>query len=284
MTTSLPDTPDRAARGGPPVRIGEIVPLVLARMLSTIPDAAAATSQPASEQSALTPDAVLTYGDLPPTERPLQRLIHYGPAALTTEELLALTVNTARNWDPVGGAAKELLALAHGRIGKLMRLGSATVRSVRGIGPAREAQLHAAFELSRRCLDEPSEYRKRICAPADIVAIFAPGLWDLRVTEYRLIILNTQHDIAKTIVLARGRSLARAVDERTIFCEAIKEDAESFALVQNHPSGNPRPSSEEEAFTRQLAVIGREVAEIPLYDRVIIGHDRYFSFREQQWI
>ena len=98
-----------------------------------------------------------------------------------------------------------------------------------------------------------------------------------------MILLDTQHAIRRDITVTRGLLNSSPVHAREVFQAAIVEGAESIVLLHNHPSGDPTPSPEDRVLTQQLATAGR-LLDIPVYDHVIIGSDRYVSFLEQGWL
>jgi DNA repair protein RadC len=273
----LPAVEELAARGGPPVRIGDIVPGVLADLQSRVQHAPASRS-PRTRKARPT----LRYGQLPPSERPVQRLFQHGADKLTTEELLTLVVGTERDRDEVGRTGYDLLTLAGGRLSRLAGMASRMLREAHGMSPAREARLRAALELARRCAIEPSEDRPRINCPRDIFTML-PRLMSLTVSECHLLVLDTQHGVSRRILLHSDPSRCAQVDSRTLFWSAIPELPAALALVHNHPNGNPSPSRAERAHAHALSTAGR-VLDIPIYDHVIVGRDDYVSFQEKQWI
>jgi len=98
-----------------------------------------------------------------------------------------------------------------------------------------------------------------------------------------VILLDTQHAIQRDITVTRGLLNSSPVHTRGVFQAAIVEDAESVVLVHNHPSGDPTPSPEDRVLTQRLVTAGR-LLDIPIYDHVIIGRERYVSFLEQEWL
>jgi len=100
-------------------------------------------------------------------------------------------------------------------------------------------------------------------------------------------VLDTQHGITRTIRLNRkdscGAGSTTGVTTRELYQAAIVEGAAAFVLVHNHTSGDPSPSPEDHVLTQRLATAGRQL-DIPMYDHVIIGRDRYMSFLEEQWL
>jgi DNA repair protein RadC len=132
-------------------------------------------------------------------------------------------------------------------------------------------------------LEEPPEERPRVRSPIDIVARFAPRLRDLTVEEFHVIVLDTQHGLQRDITVTHGLLSSSPVHTREVFRVAITEGAAAIVLLHNHPSGDPTPSAEDHVITMQLATAGR-LLDIPVYDHVIIGRDRYTSFLEERWL
>jgi DNA repair protein RadC len=178
---------------------------------------------------------------------------------------------------------RAILAEAGGSLRRLRSRPPAELTRILGVGPARAVTIHAALELARRWLEEASEERPRVRSPADIVARFAPRLRDLTVEEFHVIVLDTQHGLQRDITVTQGLLSSSPVHTREVFKVAITEGAAAIVLLHNHPSGDPTPSPEDRTITQTLATAGR-LLDIPIYDHVIIGRDRYTSFLEERWL
>jgi len=98
-----------------------------------------------------------------------------------------------------------------------------------------------------------------------------------------VIVLDTQHGLQRDITVTRGLLSSSPVHTREVFQAAIVEGAAAIVLLHNHPSGDPTPSPEDHVLTQRLATAGR-LLDIPVYDHVIVGRDRYTSFLEEQWL
>lgn len=220
---------------------------------------------------------------IPKSDRPRERAFQLGAEQLTTVELLAIIVGSGGTGHSALDTGHAIMAAAGGSLRRLRSRTPAELTHIAGVGPARAVRLHAALELARRWLIEQSEERPLIRSPADIVAIYAPRTRDLRVEEFHVIILDTQHAIQRDILVTRGLLSSSPVHTREVFQAAIVEGAESIVLLHNHPSGDPTPSPEDMVLTQRLATAGR-LLDIPVYDHVIIGRDRYVSFLEQEWL
>jgi DNA repair protein RadC len=213
---------------------------------------------------------------VPDTERPRERLWSLGAGALTTVELLALLLGT-------GGEGRSVLELAAGLLdsndGSLRRLAQrprAELLRTAGIGPTKAARLLAAIELGGRVAREERPPVQRIREPEDVVRLFQPRLRDLQVEEFHLLALDSQSQVLREVLVTRGLLNSSLVHPREVFRAAIAEAAAGIIVVHNHPSGDPTPSAEDRAVTRQLAEAGR-LLDLPLYDHLIIAGDRFVS-------
>jgi DNA repair protein RadC len=150
---------------------------------------------------------------------------------------------------------------------------------VSGVGRAKAARVAAALELGRRLASEEASPGFDIGSPADVRRWCAPTLRDLPVEEFHLLTLDTQNRITRDLLITRGILNSSLVHPREVFRAAIAEAAAAVIVVHNHPSGNPTPSADDRAVTRQLVEAGR-LLDVPVYDHVIVAGDRYFSFAE----
>ena len=220
-------------------------------------------------------------------DRPRERLRSLGPAVLTVRELVAILVGSG---GPSGSAldvADRLLdQLLHSREGEgkaplrqMATLPPGVLEDQSGIGSATAARIVAALELGRRAAVESVAEDEPIRGPADVFARVGPLLRDLRQEEFHALLLNTQHRLLRIVLVTRGILDAALIHPREVFRAAIVESAAGVILVHNHPSGDPSPSREDKAVTRQLVTAGAAVG-IPVLDHVIIGGDRFVSLAE----
>jgi DNA repair protein RadC len=223
----------------------------------------------------------LAIRELPVAERPRERLQRVGAAQLATAELLAILVGS-------GGHGQSALSVGYDILqscgGSLRALGSrpiAELRAIRGVGVARATVVHAALELARRWSVEMAGPRPSIRGPSDVAALLGPTMGDLTVEELHVLILDSQHRMARDVTVTRGLLNSSPVHAREVFREAIAESAAAVVLVHNHPSGDPAPSADDVRVTVELAAAGR-VIDIPVLDHVIIGRGGYVSLAEQR--
>lgn len=215
----------------------------------------------------------------PAIDRPRERLWRLGPAALTAQELLALLLGTGC----AGRDALEVAAVLLGRVdGSLARLASrpsVEVARTPGVGRAKAGRVAAALELGRRLSVEREPPPERIRGPADVHRLCGPRLRNLAVEEFHVLALGTQSQVLADLLITRGILNSSLVHPREVFRAAIAEAAAGIIVVHNHPSGDPTPSTDDRAVTRQLVEAGR-LLDLPVYDHVVIAGDRYTSFAE----
>lgn len=215
----------------------------------------------------------------PAGDRPRERLADTGPGTLSVRELLAILIGSGTAGRSAVEVAGDLMRVSAGSLRRLAASTPRELEGVPGIGPAVAARVTAALELGRRLAREGPEERGRIRGARDVYDRCAPGLRDVRREEFRVLMLNTQHAVTRELVVTIGTLDTSVVHPREVFRAAILESAAAVILVHNHPSGDPTPSTEDQAVTRQLVSAGRTLG-IPVIDHVVIGDGCYVSFVE----
>ncbi|MBK7595845.1 MAG: DNA repair protein RadC [Gemmatimonadetes bacterium] len=210
-------------------------------------------------------------------DRPRERLWRLGPAALNARELLAILLGTGSGEHDALATAEQLLHAADGGLRRLAARPGAELMQTAGVGEAKAARLLAAFELAGRLAREARPAAPRIREPADVARFVGDRLRDLPVEEFHLLALDTRSRVLRDVLVTRGLLDSSLVHPREVFRAAIAEAAAGIILVHNHPSGDPTPSPEDRAVTRQLVAAG-QLLDLPVYDHVIIAGDRFTSF------
>ncbi len=214
---------------------------------------------------------------LPGTDRPRERLWALGASALTSVELVAILLGTGDATRSASEVAAHLLDPSAGSLRGLAARPAAELLRARAVGPTKAARLLAAFEIGARLGQEVRPVLPRIREPEDVVRLVGPRLRDLPVEEFRLLALDSQSQVLRDVLVTRGLLNSSLVHPREVFRAAIAEAAAGIIVVHNHPSGDPTPSPEDRAVTRQLVEAGR-LLDLPVYDHVIIAGDRFLSF------
>ena len=216
--------------------------------------------------------------ELSPADRPREKLLRHGPAALGDNELVALVIGQGSRNSGALTVANNLLARCGGIHG-LARASPGELSRVDGIGGARAAQIVAALELGRRTLARAPSARFRIGNPRQAAAYLLPRFGSRPIEQFGVVLLDSKHRVSRTTVLASGTLNSSIVEPREVFREAAIGGAAAIVVFHNHPSGDPTPSPEDVELTRRLAAAG-VLMGIDLVDHVILGDLRYCSFKE----
>ena len=208
-------------------------------------------------------------------DRPRERLRRLGASALTDADLLILLIGSGTAHRSAASVASSLLT-RFGTPGRLAPADVATLESVVGVGRATAARIAAAFELGRRAAVDVHPVDAPVRGPSDVFRIMGPRLRDRPQEEFHALLLNTRHRVLRSVLVTRGILDASLIHPREVFRLAVGEGAAGVILVHNHPSGDPTPSAEDRAVTRQLADAGRTLG-IPVLDHVIVGQGGYTS-------
>ena len=221
----------------------------------------------------------LRLAEHPQRDRPRERVWALGGAALTAQELLAIVLGTGCAGRDALVVAGALLGRVDGSLRRLAARPPAELAGVPGVGRSKAARVLAALELGRRAGVEETPVPERIRGPADVHRYYAVRLRDLPVEEFHVLALGSQSQVQGDILITRGILNSSLVHPREVFRAAIAEAAAGIIVVHNHPSGDPTPSADDRAVTRQLVEAGR-LLDVPVHDHVIVGADRYVSFAE----
>jgi len=213
-------------------------------------------------------------------DRPREKLIARGAAALTDAELLAILIGSGSSGESAVELMRRILADCDGRLKRLGRLKLEDLTAYKGMGPAKAVTLMAACELGRRRESEPQEEKVHILRSTDVAAYFRPILQDLPYEECHLMLLKQDLSLLETSMLSRGGIAGSAVDVRLILQRALLKGAPVLALCHNHPSGNLRPSTQDRQLTAALASACK-VMGIRLLDHVIVSDRGFYSFSDE---
>jgi len=215
--------------------------------------------------------------DWPEGDRPREKLLRLGARNLSDAELLAILLRTGRKGITALDLARSLFS--GGRTLKELSGLSADALRQQHLGESRAVALAAAFELARRVSADDTE-RPLIRAPEDVVRAIGPLLQALTQEEFWVLPLSSSNRLLRPARITVGTLNASLVHPRECFRPAIERSAAAVIFVHNHPSGNPEPSQEDIAITRQLTEAGR-VLGIPVHDHVILAGSRFTSFAER---
>ncbi|MDX9789594.1 MAG: DNA repair protein RadC [Candidatus Kapaibacterium sp.] len=209
-------------------------------------------------------------------ERPRERMIKLGPAALSDSELLAILIGFGTGKKTALDIAKDILA-HYGNISEVARCDAGQLKTHDGIGLAKAVTICTAFELSRRIAPDPIQMKVQITSPEDISEYYMPRLRDLRKEIFLVLSVNRKNRIIRETIVGQGVVDQVLVDPREVFRNAIIESASGVFLIHNHPSGDVSPSEQDKIITNRMVQAGNIIG-IKVIDHLIFGFDKYFSF------
>lgn len=213
-------------------------------------------------------------------DRPREKMMLHGAAALTNAELLAILIGSGSTEDTAVELMRKVL---DGCRNSLSELGKCTVDDLcryKGIGPAKAVTILAASELGKRRKEEEPARRKQIRCSTDIYDWFHPLMCDLPVEECWIMLLNQASKVIDTVRISRGGLASTQVDVRCILREALLKRATAFVLCHNHPSGNRTPSTDDDRLTQSVAVASKTM-NIRLLDHLIVTDGGYYSYADE---
>ncbi len=217
--------------------------------------------------------------DLPLSERPRERLEHYGAGALSTSELLAIILRTGVGGENVINLASRILAQFGGLRG-LAKADFAQISALKGMGQAKTAQLKASLELGRRLLTASPEERPQVKSPADVADLLLLEMGALEQEEMRVLFLDTKSRVLGVSTIYMGSLHTAWLRVGELFREAVRRNCAAIIVVHNHPSGDPTPSPDDVEITQEIVKAG-ELLGIEVLDHLVIGSQRYVSLKER---
>ena len=219
-----------------------------------------------------------TVHDLPPSERPRERLLKLGGEALSVQEILALILGRGTKGESVIDISQKLVS----RFGSLKRIANASVEELtqtKGIGPAKAAQIKAALEFGKRLEAEAGEKPRPVLkSPEDVAAVVRSELKGKKKEHFLVLCLDTRNRLIDRKLVSMGSLDTSIVHPREVFKEAVSACAASVIFAHNHPSGDPEPSKEDVELTKRLAKAG-EIMGIAVLDHIIICEKTHLSLK-----
>jgi DNA repair protein RadC len=211
-------------------------------------------------------------------ERIKRRWRELGPEALEDVELLALLLHGGRDGRNPIELAESLLRRFEGLRG--VDLGSeAELTDVRGVGESRARAVKVALELGRRASLNPLRPGEAVNGSGDVWRAYRGRYRHIPQEHFITLLLDTKNRLIATHLVSKGTLSASPAHPREVFLEAVRRSASGVILMHNHPTGDPEPSADDLALTRQLVESAR-ILGIRVLDHIILGSETYYSFRD----
>lgn len=213
-------------------------------------------------------------------DRPREKLMLKGKAALSEAELIAILINSGTVDLTAVDVAKIILKSVGNNLNDLARLSIKDLSKFRGIGEAKAISIIAALELGRRRKEQDRPLRARVTCSRDAYNEMIPHLSDKPHEEFWILLMNRANEILRPVPISTGGVSGTVADPKIIFKQAIEHLASSMILVHNHPSGNLTPSQADKDLTRKLRDAGK-LLDIPVLDHLIFTDKAYYSFADE---
>jgi DNA repair protein RadC len=223
-----------------------------------------------------------TVRDLPPTERPRERILQLGPEAVSVPELLALILGRGVRGESVMVTSQRLLS----KFGDLESIADSSLEElcqVKGIGLAKACQIKAAFELGKRLESYPKKGGAVVRSPENVLNEVRSKLKGKKKEHFLTLFLDTRSRVIGIAPVSVGSLDSSLAHPREVFKEAISANAASVIFVHNHPSGDPQPSEDDIKITRRLVEAGTIVG-IEVLDHVIVADRAFVSLKGMKLI
>ncbi len=217
--------------------------------------------------------------DLPADCRPREKLLARGAAALSDSELLALLLRSGTAGKGVLQLAQELLDRFGGLAG-LLHTGAEALRQIKGLGPAKRAEVVAVLELARRALLQPLQTRAVLESPQAVRQALQLQLGSLAYEVFAVMFLDSQHRLICIEEMFRGTLSQTSVYPREVVLRALTLQASAVVLAHNHPSGSAQPSRADQALTQALKS-ALALVDVRVLDHFVVTATEAQSMAEQ---
>ena len=217
--------------------------------------------------------------DLPPAARPREKLLAHGPGALADAELLALLLRTGLAGHGVLHLADQLLTAFDGFAG-LLDAGADDLKRVKGLGPAKRAEIVAVLEIARRALAQEMRRRPLLDMPERVKDYLKLQLAGREHEVFAVLFLDARHQLLAMEEMFRGTLTQTSVYPREVVKRALEMNAAAVMLAHNHPSGVAEPSRADEFLTQTLKS-ALALVDVRVLDHLVVGRESVVSFAER---
>ena len=212
-------------------------------------------------------------------DRPREKLMTLGAETLSNAELLAILIGSGSTKESAVELMKRVLNDCNNNLNTLGKMGIRELCTYNGIGEAKAISILAACELGKRRSQEKAEERQRLDSPMLIYNYMHPRMQDLDTEEAWILLMNQNYKLLKAERLSHGGITETAVDVRIIIKEALLHNATILALCHNHPSGNIKPSVDDDHLTIRVKK-ACDIMRIHFLDHIIVTDGCYYSYKE----
>lgn len=234
-----------------------------------------------AEGASMQSGIVYTIKELPPDERPRERLIKYGAANLSEAELLAIIIRVGTAKENVVELSRRILR--EHSLRDICQLSIGELKRFEGINDVKACQILACAELASRIYSSRACEKSQIGTSREVYSMIYPELRFTKKENFFCLYLDTRNSLIKKELVSVGNLNTSVIHPREIFRSAIRESANSVIMVHNHPSGNPEPSGDDIEITKLMVSAGKLMG-IPVLDHVVIGENGYVSMADRNLV
>ena len=217
--------------------------------------------------------------DLPAEQRPREKLLARGAAVLSDTELLALLLRTGLPGQGVFALSAQVLTEFKGFAG-LLHAQTDDLKRIKGLGPAKRAELAAVIEMARRALAQQLRSGEAFDAPQKVKDFLALHLAAREQEVFAVMFLDGQHRLLEFDEMFRGSLTQTSVYPREVVRKALSLNAGAVILAHNHPSGVAEPSRADEFLTQTLKS-ALQLVDVRVLDHLVVGRGQVVSFAER---
>ena len=217
---------------------------------------------------------------LPEQDRPREKMMKQGAAALTDAELLAILLRTGTKEKSALDLARDIIALNQDKLLFLEQCDLDSLCKVKGTGHTKAVTIVAALELGRRVSMSDLSKLSIVKSPHEAAKIFVPLLRSEKKEQFYVMLLNIKNKLLGVERISLGTLNSTLAEPRDIFSLALSKNAAAVILAHNHPSGDPTPSVDDRTTTERMIEAG-DVLGIKVLDHIIVGATRYYNFKDK---
>lgn len=224
---------------------------------------------------------IIRIADLDISDKPREKAIAHGIGMLSNAELLAILFGSGLPGKSAIDLSREILRDSGNRLSRLSQMSIHELSNkYDGIGPAKAVTLAAAFELGARCQRDLSIEDPQVTGSDSVYRMVRHDMERLAYEQFRVLYLNRANRVIFEECISKGGTAGTVVDIKLVMKCAIDKLAAGLIFVHNHPSGNIRPSVQDDAITQKLKKAA-EILEIKVLDHIIIAPSGYYSYNDE---
>ena len=229
----------------------------------------------------VTDDKRLTIRDWAEDDRPREKMLRKGVQSLSDAELMAILIGSGNRDESAVELSRRIMRECHDNINELAQLTvSDLCKRFKGIGEAKAITIMAALELGKRRKTSDILEKKKVTSSIDLFELFEPQMVDLSHEEFWIGLLNGANKVIEIRRLTQGGTRQTVVDIPMLLKMSLEKSAQAIVVAHNHPSGQNKPSVEDQQITNKIKD-GCKAIGISFLDHIIIARGEYYSFADE---